>query len=45
MRLPRVRFRVRRMMVVVALAAVALAAWVLVPPWWQYHQSIKNLTG
>ncbi len=39
MKLP--RFIVRRLMILVALAAVALAAWVLIPPWWQYHQSMK----
>jgi hypothetical protein len=38
-------FRIRTLMVVVALAAVALAAWILIPPWWQYHQSMKTLTG
>jgi hypothetical protein len=43
MRLP--RFTMRRLMILVALAAVALAAWVLIPPWWQYHQSIKTLIG
>jgi hypothetical protein len=36
------QFTVRWLMVVVA---VALAAWILVPSWWQYHQGIKTLTG
>jgi hypothetical protein len=36
--------RIRTLLILIALAAAALAAWVLVPPWWQYHQSIKTLT-
>jgi uncharacterized membrane protein len=39
------RFHIRTAMLIIALAAIALAAWLLVPPWWQYHQSIKTLTG
>ena len=45
MRQPHVRFTVRWMMVAVAVVAVALAAWILLPPWWQYHQSIRTLSG
>jgi hypothetical protein len=37
-------FRIGTLMILIALVAVALAAWILVPPWWQYHQGIK-LTG
>jgi hypothetical protein len=37
--------RIGTLMVLIALTAVALAAWILIPPWWQYHQSIKRLTG
>jgi hypothetical protein len=40
-----VRFRIRTLMILIALVAVVLAAWIVVPPWWQYHQSIKTLTG
>jgi hypothetical protein len=36
---------VRTLMILIALLAIALAAWVLFPPWWQYHQSIKTLSG
>jgi hypothetical protein len=38
-------FHIRTVMVLIALMAVARAAWILVPPWWQYTQSIKTLTG
>jgi hypothetical protein len=41
----RIGFRIRTLMVLIALVAVALAAWVLIPPWWEYHQSIKTLSG
>jgi hypothetical protein len=37
-------FRIRTLMIQIALAAVDLAAWILIPPWWQYHQGMK-LTG
>jgi hypothetical protein len=36
---------IRTLMTLIALLAIALAAWVLVPPWWEHHQSIKTLTG
>ena len=39
------RLQIRTLMILIALLAIALAAWLLVPPWWQYHQSIKTLTG
>jgi uncharacterized RDD family membrane protein YckC len=38
-------FQIRTLMILIAPAAVALAAWILVPPWWQYHQSMKTLAG
>ncbi len=38
-------FGIRTLMMLIALVAIALAAWILVPPWWQYHQSIRTLTG
>ncbi len=41
----RTGFRILTLMVLVALVAFALAAWILVPPWWHYHQSLKTLTG
>jgi hypothetical protein len=38
-------FHIRTLMLWIALLAIALTAWVLVLPCWQYHQSIKTLTG
>jgi hypothetical protein len=38
-------FQIRTLMILIALVAVALAVRLLVTPWWQYHQSIKTLTG
>jgi hypothetical protein len=40
-----ISFRIGTLMVLIALTAVALAAWFLIPSWWQYHQSIRKLTG
>jgi hypothetical protein len=40
-----ISFRIRTLMILIAQLAIAFAIWLLVPPWWQYHQSIKTLTG
>jgi len=43
MQLP--RFALRTLLLVVALIAVGLAAYKLIPPWWQYWQSLRTLNG
>ena len=41
----RLRFTLRTLVALVAALAVGLAAFKLIPPWWQYWQSIRTLTG
>jgi hypothetical protein len=33
------------LLLLVAIIAVGLATLKLIPPWWQYWQSIRTLTG
>jgi hypothetical protein len=43
MQLP--QFRLRTLMLVVAVTSLAIAAWRFVPDWLFYYQSIRRLTG
>jgi hypothetical protein len=37
-----ISFQIRTLMFVIAIVAVALAAGILVAPWWQHHQCIEG---
>jgi hypothetical protein len=43
--MPPFRIRIRTLLLVIGLSAVALAAWKLIPPWWQEQQAIRKLVG
>ena len=40
----RANFHIRAVIILIVILAGALAAWILNPPWWQYHQGM-TLTG